>query len=103
MVMLIIIFIYLSAQMLDGLCLIFLFSGVSGSMMPSLLSVFYILIFLGVTVYWSLLFTFNMKAYGVLKMVIFGYLTLHMLTLYICQLGPVQHWLDNEERHYYSR
>ena len=77
--------------------------GVSGAMMPSLLSVIYLIVFLAVTVCWSLMIRFNMKAYGILKIVMFFYLMLHMVALYLCQLGPIQEWLDKDTDHFVSR
>lgn len=71
--------------------------------MPSFLSVIYLVMFLGISVYWSLMFRFHMKAYGILKRLLFGYLILHMVLLYLCQLGPVQEWLDHETKHLVSR
>ena len=72
-------------------------------MLPSVVSFFYFMMFFGILVYWSLHLAFNPKTYGILKMVIYTYLALHMILLYICQLSFFQTWLADNDNEFHVR
>jgi len=80
------------------------FVGCCAAMLPSLISAVYLVLFLGLLLYWSLDRPFYKSSYQVFKFLVMTYLILHMILLYLCQFKFLQTWLDDPDRGvFYSR